>query len=101
MTIESCDRALVESLEAFTKSSEVPAPKFELLEVAVLEWVSGDDGTVKKELVQVKGVVWNPATAWAAGWYYYVRNLYPPFGNYLPVGHEEECSENDLRKWGG
>lgn len=98
MTIESCDRDLVKNLETFTNSSEVPAPKFELFEVAVLEWISGDDSTVKKEVVQVTGMIWSPVTSREGGWYYYARSLYPPFGGYLPAGHEEECSEDALKK---
>ena len=98
MTIESCDRDLVKNLETFTNPSEVPAPKFELFEVAVLEWISGDDGTVRKRGGTGHRMIWSPVTSREGGWWYYARSLYPPFGGYLPAGHEEECSEDALKK---
>ena len=99
MTIESCDRGLVEELETFVKPETVPAPLFGLFEVAVMHWQTEDPAIAHDDLVQVVGMAWNPTYSNIAGWWYHVRYLYAPVGGHLSAGHQEDCSEADLRKW--
>lgn len=80
------------------KESAIPAPLFKLFDVAILHHES-ESGTVSNELIQILGIIWSPHYARSAGWWYHVRYLNEPTGidSHLPLGHEEDCKEDELR----